>query len=227
MSVHCAGRKRGAVTFVRFSPYGYWLASGGADSQCRLFRVRLNATPRADGTPRTLKLHKKLVGHMGTVRAADFNPNNTKIATASDDGSVRIWNTETGELLQRLYGEPSCPVLQVCFSPLQGNLLGARSGSLVQLCRVFSGGVRVCTVQDFDSVMNCTAPDPENEVVMIASADNTVVRWGLKDGSTAIIDGRTNNSRQVILMPNDMALLWRRFEPVGIIQWSNRFNELE
>lgn len=44
-------------------------------------------------------------GHSGKVNTASFSPDGRKIVTASDDGTARIWDAETGILSITLYEE--------------------------------------------------------------------------------------------------------------------------
>ena len=43
-------------------------------------------------------------GHEGEISKVSFNPQGSKIITASVDRTARIWNSETGEELQVLDG---------------------------------------------------------------------------------------------------------------------------
>jgi WD40 repeat protein len=42
---------------------------------------------------------KNLEGHMGVIHMATFSPDGSQILTASGDGSIRIWDTSTGEMV--------------------------------------------------------------------------------------------------------------------------------
>lgn len=43
-------------------------------------------------------------GHEGVVNDAEFSPDGASLITASQDGTARIWNAETGEQLAILRG---------------------------------------------------------------------------------------------------------------------------
>jgi dynein assembly factor with WDR repeat domains 1 len=44
------------------------------------------------------------IGHEGEISKVNFNPQGTKIVTASSDQTAKIWNSETGDELQTLAG---------------------------------------------------------------------------------------------------------------------------
>jgi WD40 repeat protein len=55
----------------------------------------------SDGTSRLIHLasgreDRRLIGHSDWVKAAAFGPADSWVATGSDDGTVRLWDTETG-----------------------------------------------------------------------------------------------------------------------------------
>ena len=45
------------------------------------------------------KLHRSLRGHINSVRAAAFDPGNTRVVTGSDDSTIQIWDAESGAQL--------------------------------------------------------------------------------------------------------------------------------
>lgn len=60
-----------------------------------------------------------LEGHEALVRNAVFSPDGKRVATASGDRTVRIWDSQSGELLLILLGHES-DVSGVAFDPTQG-----------------------------------------------------------------------------------------------------------
>ena len=45
-----------------------------------------------------------LTGHSSGVRSVVFSPNGKRVASGSEDGLVKIWDTETGALVSSLVG---------------------------------------------------------------------------------------------------------------------------
>ena len=45
-----------------------------------------------------------LIGHEGEISRFTFNPQSSKVLTASSDKTARLWDTETGDCLQILEG---------------------------------------------------------------------------------------------------------------------------
>lgn len=76
----------------------------------------------AQGLPGTTH---ELVGHLSSVMMANFTPDGSKVATASSDHSLKIWNAVSGEELATLVGHQG-PVASVAISP-DGRLLASGS----------------------------------------------------------------------------------------------------
>ena len=68
------------------------------------------ADERAAGVPRPL------TGHRGAVNAVAWSPDGTRLATAGDDGTTRLWDPTTGEQLTTLTGHTGS-VNAVAWSP--------------------------------------------------------------------------------------------------------------
>ena len=57
-----------------------------------------------------------LSGHSNRLTAAVFSPDDTQIATASRDGTIRLWETATGQLLGVLHNARRVEVHSVEYS---------------------------------------------------------------------------------------------------------------
>ena len=77
------------VNGVSFSPDGTILASGG-ETVAHLWDVE------------TGELRHTLIGHTDDVNSVSFSPDGTTLASGDRDGTVRLWNVSTGELLRTL-----------------------------------------------------------------------------------------------------------------------------
>jgi len=68
---------------------------------------------------------RSLSGHNDFVNSISFSPDGKRLASGSDDNTVKIWNPATGECLWTVSGED--PIHCVAFSP-DGSLLAAGDG---------------------------------------------------------------------------------------------------
>jgi WD40 repeat protein len=72
---------------IGFSSDGKWLVSSSLDGTAKVWDLDRNVS------------HSELA-HPLSLRAAAFRPGTLEVVTGADDGAVRLWRTDPGELLQ-------------------------------------------------------------------------------------------------------------------------------
>ena len=126
----------------------------------------------SDARGMTGKEVRKLKGHAGAVNSVAWHPDGTRLASASSDGTVKLWNT--GEDQEDLVGVGRC----VAWSPNQKLLASSKEkgGAL----KVFQAdnleGVITLPFEGDDGVWS-VAFSPNDRYLAAAIGDGTIVAW--------------------------------------------------
>jgi WD40 repeat protein len=121
------------------------------------------------------QLGQTMTGHTGEVTAAAFSPDGHHIATASLDGTLRLWSAIVG---QTLHG----PGSSVAFSP-DGQQVAAASDSTVALSDIGSGQRRNTLFPNGNGVVHFRFV--EGGRIVTATDDGTVQLWDANTGQPA------------------------------------------
>ncbi|MFH1885181.1 MAG: hypothetical protein ABIM40_00665, partial [Pseudomonadota bacterium] len=149
------------------------LVTTGADRTARLWDLSCMSENAANPDP----CAQTLEGHKGVVLSAAVTPGGKWVATGSEDGTVRIWQVETGNCLAVLKGHTG-PVRSVAFSPDDRLLF---SSSWDETIRVWDTATRdlKAVVQGHQEDVNALAFSRAGNRLVSSSDDGTLRFWGL------------------------------------------------
>ncbi|OAG10550.1 putative WD-repeat protein [Paraphaeosphaeria sporulosa] len=142
-----------------------------------------------------------LEGHSERVRAVVFSPDGQLIASASNDRTVRVWETATGQCRIVMQGH-LFPVKVVMFSP-DGQLLA--SASWDKTVRVWETATGQCrsVLQGHSDWVTAVVFSPDGQLVASASDDRTVRVWETATGQClSVLEGHLSWVRAVVFSPD-------------------------
>lgn len=140
-----------------------------------------------------------LTGHGGPVRSVSYSPDGLLLASGSDDGTVRIWNTLTGEETLSPLRSGDGSVLSVGFSR-NNNLVasGTQSGD-VCIWNITSNQAVPRRMSSHSDKVNSVVFSPDGSRLASASDDKAVCLWNTETGEQlSILIGHTASVLRVI-----------------------------
>ncbi|OCH86524.1 WD40 repeat-like protein, partial [Obba rivulosa] len=121
-------------------------------------------------------------GHEGQVNSVAFSPDGRRIASGSDDKTIRMWDAQTGELVAAPFNGHQGWVWSVAFSP-DGQRIA--SGSYDKTIRVWdaqTGDPVTVPLKGHEGWVNCVAFSPDSHRIVSGSSDKTIRMWDAQTG---------------------------------------------
>jgi WD40 repeat protein len=139
-----------------------------------------------------------LDGHNRFINSVIFSHDSTHFATASDDSTVKIWDTSSGDCLQILKGHAN-HVRSIAFSHDSARLASASNDRTLRIWDVSNGQYECVRAIDAhtDDVTSVTFSH-DSTLLASASDDTTVKLWRSENGECVrTLEGHTNHVNAV------------------------------
>ena len=168
---------------MAFSPDGKVLAASGddgTDGQVQLWNM---ATATAEPI-RTMLVSSPRLGSailVNTVTSVAFSPDGVLLATGTENGQIRVWNTASGQLLRILPGSRAESVNSVAFSPDGQTLASGTENGRIQLWNTATGRLIRALRGTGHAMVNSVAFSPDSEI-LAAGCDDGLHLWNTATG---------------------------------------------
>jgi len=186
-----------------------------------------DACPKWPGTeclsPVNWVLRQSLTDSTGGVREVVFSPDGSIIAAASDNTSVRIFDSFTGELI-RILDQPTSWVSSVAFSN-DGSLLAAGGSGYPPVVHIWdtSDWTEIQALADHTQTVRSVAFSPDDNMLASGTEDGQIVIWDVSDWSVSRkINASNFGARSVTFSPSGTLLAVGFYE--GMVKIWNTSN---
>jgi WD40 repeat protein/serine/threonine protein kinase len=145
-------------------------------------------------------------GHHVNICASTFSPDGTRLATAGEDRTARLWDSATGRLLATCRGHAST-VIRAAFRPDGARLVTASADGTVRQWDAATGLEIEAPYDRHSGEVGAAVYSPDGQWVASAGIDRTVRVWqatGRQD--VAVLHGHTGAVHEVAFAPDGRRL---------------------
>ncbi len=149
--------------------------------------------------------HISLEGHTNRVTRIVFSSDGSMLASASEDGTIRLWNVVTRTHKHTLTGHTSY-IHSVAFSPDGRTLASGSENGKIRLWNATTGQYRV-TLEGHRNEVSSVAFSPDGKTLASGSSDRTIRLWNATTGQYKVtLEGHSENINSVVFSPDGKTL---------------------
>ncbi|PZU93010.1 MAG: hypothetical protein DCE90_17160 [Pseudanabaena sp.] len=178
------------ATSICFSPDNRYLVSVGGDRAIKIWKF--------NGEP-VKSIYNE---HSLTINSVAYRSDSSLFATASSDGTVKLWNRE-GDWIHTLNGHANA-VYQVCFSP-DGNLIATASQDKTVKLWHWDGSL-IKTLSGHTGEVYSVDFSPDSLTVVSGSKDGSLKLWNLEGQVLKTLNEHSGEVRSVSFSPDGYAI---------------------
>ena len=141
----------------------------------------------------------RLIGHEGTVFDVAWSPDGEKIATASGDGTIKLWNLNGEKIYSTKVGNNS-EVYSVSFSP-DGKTITCTNDQIDEVRNTPHGTIQ-CQKITGDKKRVTMGKSPDGKKFATAIEDNTVRLWNKQEKTLQILKGHKGLIKSIKFSPD-------------------------
>ncbi|KAJ5751295.1 hypothetical protein N7533_008323 [Penicillium manginii] len=146
-----------------------------------------------------------LEGHSSSVTSIAWSPNGSRLTSASDDNTVKIWEPTTGQCTFTLEGHVSL-VISITWSPDGSRIASASHDNTARIWDPVTGQC-ISILEGHSGLVRSIFWSPEGSRIASASHDNTAWIWDPVTGQCiSILEGHGSSVTSIAWSPNGSRL---------------------
>ncbi|KAI8637199.1 Lissencephaly-1-like protein B [Parasitella parasitica] len=137
-------------------------------------------TSSVDWIPRAPERHS-LMGHRNPITRVAFHPTYQVLGSASEDTTIKIWDSDSGEYERTLKGHTKA-VQDIAFDSKGNHLISCSADLTIKVWDTNNDYKCIRTLHGHDHSVSSVAVIPEKDIIVSASRDKTIKLWEMASG---------------------------------------------